>query len=94
MNSKPLFIFITLWIIVSFVLLDETTGFVGGDRRWRRRLENRRRRVAAKANSFPGVCIYIFCTTKCGRDAQNHLNIVLLNVFYYLDGRYRHIFIP
>ena len=25
---------------------------------------------------------------------QNHLNIALLNVFYYLNGRYRHIFIP
>ena len=25
---------------------------------------------------------------------QNHLNIALLNVFKYLDGRYRHIFIP
>ena len=24
---------------------------------------------------------------------QNHLNIALLNVFYYLNGRYRHIFI-
>ena len=25
---------------------------------------------------------------------QNHLNIVLLNVFQHLNGRYRHIFIP
>ena len=25
---------------------------------------------------------------------QNHLNIALLNVFYYLNGRYRYIFIP
>ena len=25
---------------------------------------------------------------------QNHLNIALLNVFLYLNGRYRHIFIP
>ena len=25
---------------------------------------------------------------------QNHLNIALLNVFYYLNGRYRHIFNP
>ena len=25
---------------------------------------------------------------------QNHLNIALLNVFYYLKGRYGHIFIP
>ena len=25
---------------------------------------------------------------------QNNWNIVLLNVFYYLNGRYRHIFIP
>ena len=25
---------------------------------------------------------------------QNHLNIALLNVFWYLNGRYRHIFIP
>ena len=25
---------------------------------------------------------------------QNHLNIALLNVFQYLNGRYRHIFIP
>ena len=25
---------------------------------------------------------------------QNHLNIALLNVFYYLNGRYRHIFYP
>ena len=25
---------------------------------------------------------------------QNHLNIALLNIFYYLNGRYRHIFIP
>ena len=25
---------------------------------------------------------------------QNHLNIALLNVFYYLNGRYGHIFIP
>ena len=25
---------------------------------------------------------------------QNHLNIALLNVFYYLNGTYRHIFIP
>ena len=25
---------------------------------------------------------------------QNHLNIALLNVFYYLNGRYKHIFIP
>ena len=24
---------------------------------------------------------------------QNHLNIALLNVFYYLNGRYKHIFI-
>ena len=24
---------------------------------------------------------------------QNHLNIALLNVFYHLNGRYRHIFI-
>ena len=27
-------------------------------------------------------------------DSSNHLNIVLLNVFQYLNGRYRHIFIP
>ena len=25
---------------------------------------------------------------------QNHLNIALLNIFYYLNGRYKHIFIP
>ena len=25
---------------------------------------------------------------------ENHLNIVLLNVFWYLNCRYRHIFIP
>ena len=25
---------------------------------------------------------------------QNHLNIALLNVFWYLNGRYRHIFYP
>ena len=25
---------------------------------------------------------------------QNHLNIALLNVFQYLNGRYGHIFIP
>ena len=25
---------------------------------------------------------------------QNHLNIALLNVFWYLNGRYRHTFIP
>ena len=25
---------------------------------------------------------------------QNHLNIALLNVYQYLNGRYRHIFIP
>ena len=25
---------------------------------------------------------------------QNHLNIALLNVFKYLNGRHRHIFIP
>ena len=25
---------------------------------------------------------------------QNHLNIALLNVFLYLNGGYRHIFIP
>ena len=25
---------------------------------------------------------------------QNHLNIALLNVFQYLNGRYRHTFIP
>ena len=25
---------------------------------------------------------------------QNHLNIALLNVFWYLNGGYRHIFIP
>ena len=25
---------------------------------------------------------------------QNHLNIALLNVFWYLNGRYRYIFIP
>ena len=25
---------------------------------------------------------------------QNYLNITLLNVFYYLNGRYRYIFIP
>ena len=25
---------------------------------------------------------------------QNHLNIAFLNVFYYLNGRYRLIFIP
>ena len=25
---------------------------------------------------------------------QNHLNIALLNVFWYLNGRYKHIFIP
>ena len=25
---------------------------------------------------------------------QNHLNIALLSVFQYLNGRYRHIFIP
>ena len=25
---------------------------------------------------------------------QNHLNIALLNVFWYFNGRYRHIFIP
>ena len=25
---------------------------------------------------------------------QNHLNIALLNVFKYLNGRYRHIFVP
>ena len=25
---------------------------------------------------------------------QNHFNITLLNVFYYLDSRYRHTFIP
>ena len=25
---------------------------------------------------------------------ENHLNIALLNVFSYLNGRYRHIFIP
>ena len=25
---------------------------------------------------------------------QNHLNIALLNVFLYLNGRYRQIFIP
>ena len=25
---------------------------------------------------------------------QNHLSIALLNVFWYLNGRYRHIFIP
>ena len=25
---------------------------------------------------------------------QNHLNMQLLNVFWYLNGRYRHIFIP
>ena len=38
---------------------------------------------------------------KCGQAGapnenivQNHLNIALLNVFQYLNGRYRHIFIP
>ena len=25
---------------------------------------------------------------------QNHLNMALSNVFWYLNGRYRHIFIP
>ena len=25
---------------------------------------------------------------------QKHLNMALLNVFYYFNGRYRHIFIP
>ena len=25
---------------------------------------------------------------------QKHLNIALLNVFWYLNGRFRHIFIP
>ena len=25
---------------------------------------------------------------------QNHLNMALSNVFYYLNGRYKHIFIP
>ena len=25
---------------------------------------------------------------------QNHLNIALLNIFYHLNGRYRHIFTP
>ena len=25
---------------------------------------------------------------------QNHLNIALLKIFYHLNGRYRHIFIP
>ena len=25
---------------------------------------------------------------------QNHLNIALLNVFYYLNGRYKHILSP
>ena len=25
---------------------------------------------------------------------QNHLNIALLNVVYYLNGRYRYIFMP
>ena len=25
---------------------------------------------------------------------QNHLNIALLDVFWYLNGKYRHIFIP
>ena len=25
---------------------------------------------------------------------QNHLNLALLNVFKFLNGRYRHIFIP
>ena len=70
MNSKRFFIFISLWLIVSIVLLDETTGFVG-DRRLRQRLLRRRRTVGGKANLIPDVCIYIFCTTKCGRDAPS-----------------------
>lgn len=70
MNSKRFFIFIALWLIVSIVLLDETTGFEG-DRRMRRRRLLRRRRVGGKANLISDVCIYIFCTTKCGRDAPS-----------------------
>ena len=70
MNSKRFFIFIALWLIVSIVLLDETTGFelrLG----MRRRGVRRRRRVGGKANLISDVCIYIFCTTKCGRDAPS-----------------------
>ena len=70
MNSKRFFIFIALWLIVSIVLLDETSGFEG-DRRLRRRRLLRRRRVGGKANLISDVCIYIFCTTKCERDAPS-----------------------
>ena len=40
------------------------------------------------------ICIYLKSSGAPDENiVQNHLNIALLNVFYYLNGRYRHIFI-
>ena len=40
----------------------------------------------------PAGCIYSGAPNE--NIVENNLNIALLNVFFYLNGRYRHIFIP
>ena len=42
----------------------------------------------------PEAFIFIYTGAPNENIAQNHLNIELLNVFQYLNGRYRHIFSP
>ena len=39
-------------------------------------------------------CCHVLSGAPNENIAQNHLNIALLNVFWYLNSKYRHIFIP
>ena len=48
-----------------------------------------------KMNSFQREYVFeAWCRGTQREYSSNHLNIALLNVFQYLNGRHRHIFIP
>ena len=64
-------------------------------------MRNMEKMFAGSENEFFANTI---CLKKCSQRnqghpineniVQNHLNMALSNVFRYLNGRYRHIFIP
>ena len=54
--------------------------------------------MTAPKSQGSDTCVLAYTKVNSGAPneniVQNHLNIAMLNVFSYLNGRYRHIFIP
>ena len=52
--------------------------------------------IEVQLSALVWACLGVYITSGAPNEniVQNHLNIAWLNVFYYLKGRYRHIFIP